>query len=429
MGLGLLTKYIANILFIYFLGIIFLEYIFQKKQKGGNTKRVVLKDVTISFLLFCAISFATFAILYPAVWVKWSRLLLGTLTSQAFEPFWPFFVGVLTAILIDLLFFKNFIFSWLLKFFRKYRQLLGRSIFLIFILICVVVFLNVYIGNPWVDFEDILSSPKSAHFSHGGFSIFISNFYPLVFGVSPFIMFFVGWISIKAVLGKLDFSEKKNKFILYLLIFVLLYHSSSVFSQVASIIRYQIILYPVFLIIGALGAADALERLKVRSYKSKVIIFCAGVVVLILSLLISAPYYMAYSSFLLPNKYYLDQKDMGYGSYEAGVYLNSLSESKNLSVWTDKKGVCDFFVGQCTSNLDFKDLKKVKFDYYVVSSGRFSRTERLVMVRVDNDSPNTIRFDKLYKVKNPQWSLQIGGRKSNFVKVIKADTINIYTID
>ena len=38
---------------------------------------------------------------------------------------------------------------------------------------------------------------------------------------------------------------------------------------------------------------------------------------------------------------------MGDGSYEAGMYLNSLPNSEELKVWSDRNGVCVVFNGYC----------------------------------------------------------------------------------
>lgn len=424
MGLALLTKYVASVLYIYFLGIVFLEFIFQKPDNEREKKKIIYKKTFWAFIIFCLVSISTFALLYPAVWVKWSRLFLGTLGSQAFLPIWKFFVGVLAIIAIDIVVFGNRIFTWILNYIEKHRQILGRLIFLLFLIIISVAFINVYMGNRWFDFESILSSPKSSHETESALSIFISNFYPLVFGTSPLAILLVFWISVRAITGKLDFSQTKSKIALYMVILILIYHASSVFSLVASTIRYQIILFPIMLLLGALGAENLFNYLGFKKAKQFKVVIVA-MVFLVVSLWQTKPYYLAYASFLLPNQYHLDHKDMGYGSYEAAHLLNNLPDAENISIWSDKKGVCNYFVGSCSPSLVFKDLKKINFDYYVVSSGRFSRVNRLVQVRVKNSSPNTIRLDKLYEKKDPFWEMNFGGRNTNFVKIIDAETVNI----
>ena len=130
------------------------------------------------------------------------------------------------------------------------------------------------------------------------------------------------------------------------------------------------------------------------------------------------PFYFSYASSLLPEKYVLNFKDMGDGSYEAAQYLNSLSNPGGIEIWTDKRGVCMFFIGECNSGIGFENEDAVNFDYFVVSSGRESRTTTMTLNRYEGGNDKILRLDKLYDEENPQWKLEIGGRPNNFVKVI-----------
>jgi len=132
------------------------------------------------------------------------------------------------------------------------------------------------------------------------------------------------------------------------------------------------------------------------------------------------PFYFSYASDLLPKKYVLNLKDMGDGSYEAAQYLNSLSGSEKMIIWTDKRGVCTFFNGVCKSGISEDEID---YDYYVVSSGRENRTSAMTLSRVNNGAEIT-RYDKLYLLDECEFKLEIGGRPNNFVKIIKGDKID-----
>jgi hypothetical protein len=114
---------------------------------------------------------------------------------------------------------------------------------------------------------------------------------------------------------------------------------------------------------------------------------------------------------------------MGDGSWEAAQYLNSLPDAKNIQVWSDRGGVCEAFVGVCSDSLKKSQLKN-KYDYFVVSAGREEKsvqrgTESLAKL---ND---TIPIGKLYSETNPEvFRLNINGRSGNFVKVMRADSLN-----
>lgn len=429
MGLALLTKYVSSFAYVFLLAVILLEPVFKKGVRDRKTISAELKNRSRAFLGFIVVSVATFTLLYPATWVKFSRIPKGTFFSEAFEPIFPFFAGIIVFIFVDIFLLKGRLLGSLLGFLSSQKRLLGRIIFSLFTLIVLVVFVNVYAGNQWFDFEKVLVSPKSSYRTEGILSIFISNFYPLLFAISPVALFSAALFSAKAAFGKVDFSKNNTKVALYLVIFILLYHTGSVFSQVASIIRYQIMLYPIVFVLGAIGAMDLWKSLKnflkIKSAKAGFVAATLLLFFLLAPLAFSKPFYMAYASFLLPQKYHLDLKDMGYGSYEAARRLNSLPNAQKLTIWTDKRGVCNFFVGECFYTLKLKDIKNVDFDYYVVSAGRFSKVNAQVQMRVGSASPNTIRLDKLYEVKDPFWELKIAGRGSNFVKIVKADTIKI----
>jgi hypothetical protein len=137
------------------------------------------------------------------------------------------------------------------------------------------------------------------------------------------------------------------------------------------------------------------------------------------------PFYFGYANFLLPEKYVLNLKDMGDGSYEAAQYLNALPNAKNLKIWTDKRGVCTFFQGNCSGSLEGAKNGE-HFDYFVISSGRESRTSRLTLSSFNGGNTQIIRLDKLYDMENVDWKLEIGARPNNFVKIINKD--NIYSL-
>ena len=117
---------------------------------------------------------------------------------------------------------------------------------------------------------------------------------------------------------------------------------------------------------------------------------------------------------------------MGDGSYQAAQYLNTLPNASEKRVWTDKNGVCVFFVGKCHSSLDFKQYLQAEyvFDYYVVSKGREARTTNTVFARLQYNPDYLIRFDKLYSFDNPNLLILPGGRENNYIKIISGDRID-----
>ena len=180
--------------------------------------------------------------------------------------------------------------------------------------------------------------------------------------------------------------EKQSLFF-YLLFFILFYYLASLLSNVAATIHYQIMLYPIILIMAGISISQLLH---IKNKKIFVPSFILLIIILIYPLYKIKPYYMSYVSTLLPSKYYLDHKDMGLGSYEAASFLNSLPNAKKLSIWSDKKGVCTFFIGTCVAYVNTKKIQRDDYDYYVVSSGREKMVSRKFKLRKNKPARNRL---------------------------------------
>ena len=106
LGLSLLTKYVANILYVYFIALIFLEYILDAKKQTVPLFRY-LKNALFNYGLLVLISLAVYFVLFPATWIRPEMVLNGTVLSQAFESTWPIFAALLGLILLDTILLKN----------------------------------------------------------------------------------------------------------------------------------------------------------------------------------------------------------------------------------------------------------------------------------------------------------------------------------
>ena len=203
------------------------------------------------------------------------------------------------------------------------------------------------------------------------------------------------------------------------MLFILLYYIASTVNYVSATVRYQIIIYPLAMILSALGIKSLINNEVIKKLILPGYIYLAIMIISLFSLNSIRPFYFSYASDLLPKKYVLNFKDMGDGSYEAAQYLNSLPNAKNLIVWSDKRGVCNFFAGKCFSGMGFTQAE-IEFDYFVVSSGRENRTTTMTLNRYNGGNTALIRLDKLYNIDQADFYLKIDNRPDNFDKVIKA---------
>jgi hypothetical protein len=217
--------------------------------------------------------------------------------------------------------------------------------------------------------------------------------------------------------------DKNYFFSFCLILFILIYYTASIFSDVSATIRYQIIIFPLAFILAGIGIYNFIQLSLVRKYLTRPVIYSVLILFSAYSLWSIKPFYFSYASDLLPPEYVLNLKDMGDGSYEAAEYLNHLPDAQNLSIWTDKRGVCSFFNGFCDGAINLTK-KEATFDYFVVSDGRETRTSKMTLSRF-NRGDDQVRLDKLYTMedKDLEWKLEIGGRPNNSVAIIKAEKI------
>lgn len=417
LGLSLLTKYVANILYIFFFFLPFLEYIFLEKKPALTS---YLKKSFLNYVVLVVISMATFYVLYPATWAHPKTLLKGTFLSQAFETTWPLFVGLFILIAIDTLLFKNKITHYILNFFSKYKTLLMQITTGFFLAAIAFVFINTYLGMKPFDFEAILSSPKgigASNIFQSYIGAILADTYSLIFGISP--------LALIALIAALIFNLKKKTeysqeacVVFYFTIFILFYYFASSVNNVAATVRYQITLYPLALIMSAIGLSYIISAKQLKKYASVALVSVLTLVIALVGIISVRPHYFAYASSLLPQKYLLNYKDMGDGSYEAAAYLNSLPNAKNFAIWSDKGAVCAEFIGKCNIGFSKKDLSDKNFDYFVISTGRISRSMKL-----SGSVNDIIDFRKIYSSEEYTKKIIIGERPDNYVGIVSGDIL------
>jgi 4-amino-4-deoxy-L-arabinose transferase-like glycosyltransferase len=420
LGFSILTKYIANIVYIYFLIIVFLEYILNSGKYASQNK--YFKKSIADYLVLSFLSISVYYIFYPAAWIEIKYLLAGTIFSQAFKNFWYFFAAIFLFILIDAYLLKSKIITPILDFFTSFKTVIIKTAFAVFLFFILITIFNVWLDVKWFDYESIIASPKTAFRDAGFLGLFSANFYAMVFGIIPVALLAIIFLLSRNIFKKDTFS-KKTIYNFYLVVFIIFYYLASSANLVSATVRYQILIYPLIFI---LAGAGIYELIKLTSKENEKFFYWSSLALIIfsiISLFFIKPFYFSYASSFLPQKYVLNLKDMGDGSYEAAQYLNQLDNAKNVTIWSDKKGVCLFFVGRCFVERDPENIEI--FDYLVLSSGRESRTSRLISSRLVNGKLYSVRLDKLYADENAIYKLKIGNRPNNFVKIFSKDQINI----
>lgn len=417
LGLALLTKYVANILFIFFIGLIFLEYLYHRPESEVFNDFLKRSFLELGILTYAAM--ATIYVFFPAVWIKPSKLLTATLESQAFEKITPALLMLLAFMFLDQFANRGRIVNAIIRSVDRVRYPIALAIGAFFGLSLLATLFISWNGMSPYHFSELLASPKTISGHSDFIGIFLTNFYPFIFGVLPVT-------AILLILTPLTFLKRNffhystGRATLYLVLFILLYYLGATVNGVAMIVRYQIMLFPIAAIIAGITLnwltqigtkhfplTQAVSPISIAS-----ILLCLGAVTLFIT-----PFPLSYASILLPGQYHTNVKDMGSGSYEAAQYLNTLPNAENLLIWTDKDGVCKFFIGRCKRGRNYEALRQDGLDYIVVSSDRKNRTTNMMSPEIINNKPGLIRFDQYYIKPNPLFELNINGRPSQYVRV------------
>ncbi|NTW14897.1 MAG: phospholipid carrier-dependent glycosyltransferase [Candidatus Moranbacteria bacterium] len=422
LGLALLTKYVANFLFVFVLGAIFVEYVIRKEEEPFLP---YLRRSLLAYLVWTATALTTFFILFPATWVKPNKILNATIFSQAFGNITPLFIGLFAVILADTLLNRSRITETVTSFFRNRSSAVTAFIGFLFVALVAFVCMDVLLGMRPFDFMEILASPKTSFHADSITSSYVSNAYPLVFGITPTVFLLLlaaPFVSSR----KRHRGSSAQKTVVLGFLFILLYYLGTTLNEVAAITRYQIVLYPVAASIAGITLGliikDLKDALPERLMRFRAAVFAGFLVIVTVSgiySLVRTPFPLSYASSFLPQPYSLDVKDMGPGSYLAAQYLNSLPDSYKTTIWSDKDGVCKFYAGFCKSGFSWDAYEHADFSYVVVSSGRESRTVKRVNTALSGLRQNTIRFDEYYGKADPIWELYINGRQSHYVRIYR----------
>ncbi|MDQ1284066.1 MAG: 2 protein [Patescibacteria group bacterium] len=414
LGLGIITKYVVNVLFPFFLLLIYLKYVFDGKTE--KDPRTYFKKALADYGIMVLISLAVVAALFPAVWVKPKMLLNATIFSKAFHRVWREFFAVILVLAAETYLLRNWLSAPICNFLNRYRRFFSGFVYAAAFYLIGYALYNTYSGMELFDFQPLFNFPGNSDFEKS----MLSSFYPLLFGLTPLAALFF----ILTLLG--NFWQKKSwetYCIFTLLFFMLIYYAGSALNGVGPTVRYQIVLYPLACIIAAIGIVQAINSKFLKKYLTEFnfyLLLAALFVFSIFSLKSIQPFYLSYASDLLPKKYVLNFRDMGDGSWEAAQYLNNLPDAKNLSIWADKGAVCEYFVGKCNDSLKEKGVKNTQVDYFMISAGRQNKSLAWGAERKAVFSGG-IKPKEIYFPDNPaEFRLNIDNRPTNFIKIIKA---------
>ena len=443
LGLSVITKYVANVLFVYFFLVLMMEYIFHahKTQEIGK----YFREAFLNFLILIATTMATAFIFFPAAWVKISVLLNATVTNPVFSSTLPVFIGIIVLLGIDIVLLKNKFSGLLFGFLAKNKKTLAKTISAVFLVFGAIVFLHVFLQVKIFNIESLIAAPKGITptqnldatdasvkkiiSSSGKENILTkitwlypgaiaADVYGLLFSISPLVLILL-LIAIIGIWRKKEL-DRDTITVIYIITFILIFYLGSTVDNVITTVRYQIMVYPLAFVAAAIGASQLLDSEKIKRFLPAVsAAYAVSIIILFSSLYFINPYFLAYASEALPKNFIVNFKGMGEGSFEAATYLNNLPGAHDMTIWSDKGAVCEAFVGRCYIDFKAKTFLGNKIDYFVVSTDRKSRS-----LKMSGSVQKLADFKKAYSNQDYTFNVTIGGRKVNYVNVIKGEDIS-----
>lgn len=417
LGLSMLTKFTATIL-LPFLFIISIIFFFEKTKEYTNKKEEFAKKIfqsSVVFFLIIAGSLWLFSILLPASFFKPKEYLYDGTIGYSSMPFILLPICIFQLLLIiEYFWIKNKITITILGKIQKIWSNCSKIIYTLLTLIFLISIINYFFGHDFLSLEKIpFDARQGAIFKKT--SLFDKIFLearPTVFSLTPIVIFFCLFLWIKSL-----FLNTKENFIVFTLsAFIVIYNVAIIQQELLNIIRYNVIIYPAFSILAAIGMYYLIPKNK----KSELIYSCFTVIILFfsfISLWKIKPFYFNYSNFFLPKKYTVVDS-WGYGGYEAAKYLNSLPNAEQKTIWSDYYGVCEFFKGTCL--IDYSINQAVSpIDYFVFTRrGEIRYHQKLKDKSYVKKSKNLLQLKPYYEKTTPLWEEFIDNRPGNYIKVV-----------
>lgn len=419
LGMSLLTKLVAVIFFpfLFLIALAFIIYKFSDWEREKIELHEKIIKIFVAYLITFAGSLVIFSIFMPAVFKDFQVLLDYTIGYSSMKKIVPALMLGTVLILSDAWILKSAIGKKIMSLISPYFPTLQKIVPVALLIIFAVVLVN-WNANQFILNPDSIINHKTDELeflkTSSLFEQIIYQFYFLVYSLIPLVLLSLFFLWTKFVLKKIS-----QPFLVFILSsFILAYYFSLIALNLPSTIRYSIALYPLASILAAIGIYE-LFKLKKFENINKIWITLGIIFISFISLWQIKPFYLNYTSDLLPKKYSIAMA-WGYGGYEAAQFLNSLPDAKNLFIWSDYYGVRNFILGEAKTNYIHKAGSR-RIDYYVLT-----KQGQIMFSYWCAKSQNICRktfvpAGKYYQATNPVWEMYIDGRPDNFIKIFKAE--------
>ena len=406
LGLAILSKYVALIFFPFFL-VMLLWYILddydELMEQNGLRRRIIV--VTLGYPLVIIGAIGLFALLMPAAIAD--KQILFTSILQ-FKGMWNILMVcslVDVFLLLDGVLLKSYVTKFIVSKLQFLKIVLPKFLYFTIVLLFSLAIVS------WASGENFLHNPLFENARDYArilptlpfYMQLISQSKSLLFSLTPVALFLMFFTWVKSAYRKSEY----DYLIFILSIFMIIYYYAVTKQGLLVSPRYSIVLYPFAATLGGIGLYELVKRIK---HRYAFLLYLLVIVASVMSVWLVRPFYFAYANDLLPKNATISDT-WGYGGYEAVQYISSQGDAKNMKIYTNYYGVCQFFAGKCVSEGQVKWIKKtdiVNMDYVVTITDGMHK----------NQTPLE-RISDVIPLDKPVWELNIDGRPGNFIKVYK----------
>jgi 4-amino-4-deoxy-L-arabinose transferase-like glycosyltransferase len=416
LGFSLLSKYTATIIMPFFFVanlIYYFLYADQWELEKMSPKKVIIKT-SAAFFISIALALLVFTLLMPAVFFYPSYLIDYTIGYSIMGYIMGICAILQLLILGEAIFFKSKYFTPLFIKSEKYFSIVLRILYFLFFFIVALVLANWLSGQKIISLSHIPIDARRGNVFVQGTNLYekiILELYPLVFSLVPVVLFSAPYLWFMAAWKKI----KQSFLVSSLSFFILIFYAAVIFKGLLLNIRYSIIIYPIISILAAVGVNELFSKTKLQKVNKRLVSLVL-ILLSVLSLWLTKPFYFNYTNDLLPKKYSITSS-WGYGGYEAAQFLNSLPDAKSTIVFSNYAGIKDFCDGVCTIAPGNKRNRDIR--YYVMIHRR--RYEDMRFSPNNASKANLYNGYKLLKESTPIWELAIDGRPENVIRIYKAE--------
>ena len=271
-GLSLASKYVGIILIPFFLVLMIVRYVFYltKNVENNSTDKKISSSLQVdirNFALVIVGGFLLFALMMPAAIADPEVFYESTIGFPGMPPIFVSILVFCSLLLLDVYAWKSKIFLVVTTFFSKHIVFIERVVYGILITCSLFVFFNWISKNSIIDLSHIpfYAKTKASFTDNNPYWVrFVMEFVPLVFALTPLTFFFLILYWIEGFFQ----SARYRFFGLSLSLFFLVFFAAVVEQGLLVTVRYNIILYPLAIILASMACISLIyppKKAKVAS--------------------------------------------------------------------------------------------------------------------------------------------------------------------